>query len=388
MQKPRRVLIAHQSTIPHYRVRFYELLEQRRPADWSFDVAYDLGEARNPTIYTEKTDANAFPFPILDSRIVSVGVGGKRVIWQKFFAAARRYDAIITDTHLTNLTYPAVSLYALAGRKRVFWGHPRNMNVENMGRIQRLGQALKMRWLMCSDYFFAYTPAGRDEVVRAGYDPGRVAVIDNTIDTVAERAAFENLSPRREEIRKQLGVADRKVIISVNRLIPDKRIAFLLQAFEEAWRRDPSLHLFVVGSGPDTPLVQAAVERLGSGVITYFGAVSERDKLAPLFAASDLYVITGAIGLGPLQAFCHNLPAVGFELSTHGPEVEYLTPVNSVMLPGTTSAADFASELPDIMARFAEGSPRDGIYDSISHLTIERMVENFIAGVNAVFGIR
>ena len=37
----KRILIAHQSTIPHYRVRFYQEVERLRPDWWDFTVVYD-----------------------------------------------------------------------------------------------------------------------------------------------------------------------------------------------------------------------------------------------------------------------------------------------------------------------------------------------------------
>ena len=42
----KKVLIAHQSTIPHYRVPFYEAVERLRPKWWEFSVIYDTAEAR------------------------------------------------------------------------------------------------------------------------------------------------------------------------------------------------------------------------------------------------------------------------------------------------------------------------------------------------------
>ena len=37
----KKVMIAHQSTIPHYRVPFYNMLNKMRPIDWQFEVVFD-----------------------------------------------------------------------------------------------------------------------------------------------------------------------------------------------------------------------------------------------------------------------------------------------------------------------------------------------------------
>ena len=116
MPSPRRILIAHQGTIPHYRVRFYEVLEERRPRDWAFDVVYDTRSGASEAAgHSGAGDHRAFRFPILDAPSSSLTLAGRRLQWQHCFLRARAYDAIITDTHLANLTYPALSLHRLGG---------------------------------------------------------------------------------------------------------------------------------------------------------------------------------------------------------------------------------------------------------------------------------
>ena len=40
----KQVLIAHQSTIPHYRVPFYNSLNTLKPDEWRFEVVFDPDE--------------------------------------------------------------------------------------------------------------------------------------------------------------------------------------------------------------------------------------------------------------------------------------------------------------------------------------------------------
>ena len=48
-----KVLIAHQSTIPHYRVPFYNSLENQKPDNWQFDVVFDISELEKPRFFKE-----------------------------------------------------------------------------------------------------------------------------------------------------------------------------------------------------------------------------------------------------------------------------------------------------------------------------------------------
>jgi hypothetical protein len=146
-------------------------------------------------------------------------------------------------------------------------------------------------------------------------------------------------------------------------------------------------HLFVVGAGEDEPLVQSAVRELGKEAVTYFGPLVGVEQIAPVYVASDLYVLPGFVGLAPLQAFCYDLPAVVFDLPIHSPEIEYLTPENSLMVPGDTSAQLLAAQIPEILSHFSEPAARDAIYASVSHLTMEGMVDRFVEGVSVMLGL-
>lgn len=373
-----RLLIAHQGTIPHYRIRFYELLESMRPPWWSFDVVYDAASSE----YREALPEKQFAFPILPVRTSSFRLLGRSVSWQHFFARAARYDVLITDTHVSNLTYPLLTAYRLAGQKQILWGHPRNMNVSSLSSGQRVAQKGKQLWIRSADAFFAYTESGRSEVIAMGTAPERIHVLGNTIDIQTERSSFERLVPQREDIRRRLGVDGRKVLAAVGRLRADKRIPFLLQCFKALHARDRDWHLFVVGEGPDRDHVQHMREQLGADAITYFGALVGEADLGPVLTAADAYVLAGAVGLGPLQAFCYDLPAITFQVDTHGPEFEYLNSANSLVLSADASPDDFAVTVerlwPEICAR------RPNVFRSIAHLTLENMAARFIAGVDSV----
>ncbi|MGI8906111.1 MAG: glycosyltransferase [Candidatus Sumerlaeaceae bacterium] len=385
----RRVLIAHQSTIPHYRVRFYELLEQMRPATWTFEVVFDCRESENPTIFQERVDHRTFRFPILDVRTSTLTLAGRKLVWQHFWTRARNYDVIVTDTHLSNITYPAASLYKFAGKKRVFWGHVRDMNVKSAGIVKRASESVKATYLRGCDAFFAYTNGGKHELLKLGFAPSKIHVLNNTIDIKAERAAAESHAHKRDQFRANFGVGDRTVLLHVGRLLPGKRIDFLLESFEHLLRmHHGKYHLFSVGTGPEEARLMEARSRMGSDAITHFGAVTNREQLAPIFTSSDFFIMPGYVGLAPLQAFCYDLPAVVFNLPVHSPEWEYVNPLNSYILPGDASARDCAASFASIEARFASRESRAAIYPTIHHLTLENMVAAFIGGIDSVLGLQ
>ena len=386
-QKIKHVLISQHATVTHYRVRFYELLEQRRPKDWDFTVVFDTKEADRKRIYLENINWKEFRFPILDAPMHILRGGTRGIIWQSFFLRARKFDAIITDSFVAHLTYLATNLWRLTGSKRAIWGHTRDRQTpEHPSVAKRAAERFKRAYFKTMDYFFAYT-AGEAANARAmGFPADRITVLNNTIDTVAQRAAYLDRRGDRDKFRAELGLAPQnKTLLYVGRLINDKRIDFLADAFEALYKNDPDWRLIIVGDGPMRPVLEALNDRLPKGVLTLCGAVTKTEKLAPIYIAADMYIITGAIGLAPLQAMCFDLPAIAFENPLHGPEIEYLTSENSTIFPRETTAQGFADAMPDIFNKCAAPEARAKIYPSIAHLTIENMVDHFITGTNDMF---
>ena len=381
---PKRVLIAHQSTIPHYRVAFYNLLNRIRPADWTFDVVYDVRESQRPTIYLEKVDSRTFQFPILDAKTSSLTLGGRRLLWQHFWRRAKHYDVLVTDTHLSNLTYPALLWHQFRGRKRVLWGHVRDMNRENPGRVKKLVESIKGRYIKSADGFLAYTNSGHDELRALGYPSERIVVLNNTIDIDAERATFLRLRAHRNRIRDELGFAGKKVIVYAGRLVEGKRIGYLLDAFRLLYRLDAGVHLAIVGSGALEGQVKSLRDELGTDAVSVFGAVTDPEQLGRILTASDRYVIPGYVGLAPLQAICYGLMPIYFALPFHSPEVEYLNPGNSWKLPAEMPAEELAGFMEN---SFLQSTADDEAFRSISHLTLESMANHFAEGIARALGM-
>jgi len=375
----KRVLIAHQSTISHYRVSFYNALERLRPDWWSFDVVFDPSEVKSRRIYQETPDIHQFNFPILETRTFFVRIAGKKIAAQTFWPKAAKYDLVIVEYVVFNLVYPLCQLYQLTGTRFAYWGHDRDRSVKRPSLPKRLLERLKVLSASKADGFFAYTPGVKASLTRQGVSPQKVFVVNNTIDIKKQRDVFNQFRSKRETIRKELGLQGKKVLLFVGRVTKRRRIDCLLEAFSLLQERDPSFYLLLVGSGGES----YRDERLEN--VSWLGPIVDLERLGPIYVASDLFAFPGDVGLGPLQALCYDLPVVTIESKTHGPEIEYLSPANSVILPPSTTPKDYAQAIAELFdAPDRLKSLRENIWSSIEHLTIERMVQNFITGVNSI----
>jgi alpha-1,6-mannosyltransferase len=134
-----------------------------------------------------------------------------------------------------------------------------------------------------------------------------------TLNLGVDTDAFRPL-PRDAALRKQLDLpADRKVLLYVGRLSPEKNIGMLLAAFELLNARHPhTYHLVIVGDGPLRRLLPSARQR--TGALTWRSYVQENSELARYYHAADLFIHPGVVetfGLVVLEAQACGLPCVG-----------------------------------------------------------------------------
>ena len=377
----KKVLIAHQieygATIPHYRIPFYNAIEKLKPDSWCFDVVFDPSDMKEKQFLKKQLDTSQFKFPTLKVNTMALKIVGKTISYQGFWRKASKYDLIVVGQVLNNLTYPLCQLYQLTGTKFAYWGHGKHYTLEKKPFSKILSESLKTKLAQKGDGFFAYTNGGKSYVTNQGLPANKVFVLNNTIDIKAQRNAFDQWSRKRDEIRHSLGLHDKKVLLFVGRFTKDKRLDFLIKAFSILHKKDATFHLLLVGSGGEAYLNQHQTN------VTYFGSITNLEKLAPIYIAADIFSFPGLVGLGPLQALCYDLPIITIQSLFHKPEIEYLSPINSVILASDTTPEDYAQAIINLFGdaeRLQKLKART--WHSIKHLTIDQMAQNFIQGVN------
>lgn len=382
-QKPAQVLIAHQSTIPSYRIRFYELLEQMRPPDWEFSVVFD--EANTSAIDSHSPASTNWNFPVTTVPLSEIKLPFfKNMKWQNISVAARDVDVLILDTQINNLGYPLASLLKKDSTHLVFWGHTNNLNRENRSLYGKLIYLLKSKYVKRADSFFAYTLSQAESARQLGFETQNTVVLNNTVDITSHRKRYKSLSNSKIQLREKLSIPESaKVILVVGRLIKERRIDFLLSFFRQI-SKDQDFVLIVVGGGPEQWKLEKLVVEMGPNRVITTGPISSAEILAEYYAIADLFLMPGMVGLAPLEAICYGLPVIAFDLKIHSPEITYLTPVNSTIYPGNITPTECASRVEHLFLEQSLCSDPDKSFQSISHLTLENMVQAFIDGVTNI----
>jgi len=128
----------------------------------------------------------------------------------------------------------------------------------------------------------------------------------------------------KEEIKRQLGIPFKKVVLFAGRMDVDggrKRVDHLIEIFRDVKYSDAGL--VIVGSGMKAEW-QA---RINPNTTIYLGEVhdSKNLQISRVFKMADVCAIPGHVGLGLNQAFYFGLPVVTEE-GKHPPEIGYLKP--------------------------------------------------------------
>ncbi len=133
----------------------------------------------------------------------------------------------------------------------------------------------------------------------------------------------EHFAPQGDlsEVRSSLGLQDKKVIVSVGRLVHRKGQDILIEALPEIARAIPSVHLLFVGEGPYKADLDKRISKLGlEDRVTFIGRVQYAD-LPRYICAGDIFAMPSrsrlagleveGLGIVYLEASACGLPVLG-----------------------------------------------------------------------------
>ena len=151
------------------------------------------------------------------------------------------------------------------------------------------------------------------------------AMVGRPVYAVPKGVDAERFRPDGPDMRAELGLTGRRVVLSVGRFVPIKNVALLVDAFALLRRADPTTHLLLVGEGPDQRALERRAADLGvPGAITFAGYVPQ-DQLAPYYRAADVFALASEFDNSPnvvLEAMACGLPVVATDV---GGVAEYVT---------------------------------------------------------------
>jgi glycosyltransferase involved in cell wall biosynthesis len=376
----KKVLIAHQSTIPHYRVEFYNTLARMKPEWWDFYVVFD--EKSSVKFFKENVDIKEFIFNIEKCRTFTIKKNKRVISFQTFLFKIHKYDLVIVEDALNNLSYPLAYFFKAFGIKLFKWGHGIDFSIQKKSVLKSVSEWIKLFFTRISDGFLAYTNSVKNILIQNGINPHKIYVLNNTINIIKQRELYLKVKNYKNEIKQKMKLDGKKILLYVGRLDSRKRIDFLLSAYSQLCKKNSNYCLIIIGGG-EKEFIDLVKEYSTLYDILYLGIITDYKELTEFYSISDLYVYPGDVGLGPLQALCCDLIPVVIQSNTHNPEIEYLNENNSLILKENISSIEYAAEINLLIEdKHRIDGIRNKIWDSIKHLTLENMALNFINAIN------
>jgi len=112
----------------------------------------------------------------------------------------------------------------------------------------------------------------------------------------------DHFSPQdASELRRELGLTDKKVIVSVGRLVHRKGQDVLIEAMPSIIKKVPEAHILMIGEGPYRSYLETRVKTLGlQERVTFIGRI-QYAQLPRYICAGDLFVMPSRSRLAGLE---------------------------------------------------------------------------------------
>jgi glycosyltransferase involved in cell wall biosynthesis len=374
------ILIAHQSSLPHYRIDFFNALFKKN-SDWKFKVVYD--RAKNNYFFKEKIDKERIQFETFNTKTY---IFRKFFSFQNFIWYLKKYDGIVIEDAFNNISYPISFLIAKVLKKKIIiWGHGRDLNISQKNKFLKKKEIIKKYFIKNASAYLAYTTGVKEYLQNEGIVEQKIFVLNNTIDIIKNHTIYLNNKTKRLLYKAELKMSNKKVILYVGRMDRRKKLDFLFATFNKLYLYDKNYMLIIIGDGNKRDLDDFIIED-AKKQIQFLGIITESEILAKYYIISDLYFYPGDVGLGPLTALSFNLPVMVIDSNTHNPEYEYLNIKNSVILNKNISTDEAAASINDYFNNpKIKRLLRQNIWNSIEHLTLNSYVANFDNAIRKIF---
>ena len=171
--------------------------------------------------------------------------------------------------------------------------------------------------------------------------------LGHPVHSVPKGVDAERFRPAGPNLRRELDVEGKRVILSVGRFVPIKNTALTIEAMARVAQHDSSAHLVLVGEGPELATLRAHVERLGIGRCVTLAGYVPQDELGPYDRPADVFVLASDFDNSPnvvLEAMSCGVPVVATNV---GGVAEYVAAARGGDLVPARDAAALAAALED-----------------------------------------
>ena len=157
-----------------------------------------------------------------------------------------------------------------------------------------------------------------DALVADGWAAANLpALVGRPVQAVPKGVDAELFRPDGPDVRARLGLASRRIVLSVGRFVPIKNMALLVDALAGMRQADPTVHLLLVGEGPERRVLEQQAARLGVADAVTFAGYVPQEHIAPYYRAADVFALASEFDNSPnvvLEAMACGVPVVATDV--------------------------------------------------------------------------
>lgn len=230
----------------------------------------------------------------------------KKEIKKLFKDKANTYSAIwVNFCNLTNLDY--LKLAKKYGIKcRIIHSHnSKNMYSKKLEIIHKINKIFLNKY--ATDFWSCSEDATNWFYNKKILKQNKILIINNAINL----EQFKYNEKVENEYRKKLGLENKFIIGHVGRFQYQKNHEFLIEIFNEIYKKNKNVHLLLIGQGEQEPKIKEKVKRLNiEEAVTFLGV---RNDIAELMKTMNLFLFPSrfeGLGLVLIEAQAVGLPIV------------------------------------------------------------------------------
>lgn len=341
--------------------------------DWEVnlpgDISYEILDSRPVTLLSGKSWDSKFIYLDLSIRKVLKNHGFDVIINGGWSALANHYTCLYCK--LKNIPF-------------ILWaGSIKSDLPSKYWYLKLMGRSLSKLIIKGADAYVAYGNLSKQLLMERGAYQDKVFIACNTVDTAFISEKVAKLKEEKGSLKKELGLASRKVILYVGQLIARKGLFYLLDAFREVKKEVKDSALLIVGSGELEEKLRKFVDDNKIQDVVFCGFIQKED-LPKVYAVADLFVFPtlGDIwGLVLNEAMSAGLPII--TTSAAGASTDLINENGFIVPPGDAEA--LRHKIIEILETEGLGEKMGkNSHELIKDFTIEKSAKGFIDAVSFV----
>jgi len=127
----------------------------------------------------------------------------------------------------------------------------------------------------------------REHFVSLGASPDRIFIMPYASNVIFRKEDYESA----QKLREKLSIGTKKVILYVGRLVKQKGIEYLIEAFSKLRKERDDVTLIIVGEGESRSELELLSKNLGIGDSIYFAGFVLNTELPPYYLLCDVCVV-------------------------------------------------------------------------------------------------